>query len=138
MSPKTLLSFAILLGVVLNPAAALADWHRHSHIEFRFHQPRDHHRWNHGRWHHGYHDGRWGWWWLVAGSWYYFNKPVYPYPSSDAPPAPAAYPPPPSGPSPSLSSPYWYYCKPTNSYYPYVTTCTEGWTQVAASPPVQE
>lgn len=25
---------------------------------------------------------------------------------------------------------YWYFCKSSNAYYPYVKGCTEGWMQV--------
>jgi hypothetical protein len=31
-----------------------------------------------------------------------------------------------SPPAPS----YWYYCASTRTYYPYVSTCSEGWMQV--------
>lgn len=42
-----------------------------------------------------------------------------------APPAPlAAVPAPPPQPS------YWYYCRSSNAYYPYVKDCPEGWEQV--------
>jgi hypothetical protein len=100
-----------------------------------------------GGYHHGYHNGHLGWWWVVAGSWYFLNRaayesaqePVYVEPQITvvSPPAtpPVVYSAPPAPASgPSLSSPYWYYCRPTNSYYPYVSACTEGWTQVAATP----
>jgi hypothetical protein len=29
----------------------------------------------------------------------------------------------------------WYYCESAKSYYPYVSTCNEGWRSVPASPP---
>ena len=28
----------------------------------------------------------------------------------------------------------WYYCGSENAYYPYVTTCPEGWQPVAPTP----
>jgi len=144
----TMLSAALLLGASFAPATSQADWHYHNGYEFRFHRPVDYHYWHRGGWRHEWHDGRLGWWWVVAGSWYFFNRPVYPYPSSDVPPviiqepqvtvvSPPATPPvytPPPAPVATTASPYWYYCRSTNSYYPYVTSCTEGWTQVAAAP----
>jgi len=30
---------------------------------------------------------------------------------------------------------YWYYCRESNSYYPYVSQCPSGWEQVAPQPP---
>lgn len=30
---------------------------------------------------------------------------------------------------------YWYYCAPTNSYYPYVSNCDEAWQRVSPIPP---
>lgn len=36
--------------------------------------------WRGGRWHHGWHAGRQGWWWLVAGVWYLYSAPIYPFP----------------------------------------------------------
>jgi hypothetical protein len=28
----------------------------------------------------------------------------------------------------------WYFCRSENAYYPYVTTCPEGWQPVAPTP----
>jgi hypothetical protein len=36
-------------------------------------------------------------------------------------------------PAPS-PSPYWYYCRDSNTYYPYVRECASQWEQVPASP----
>jgi hypothetical protein len=30
---------------------------------------------------------------------------------------------------------YWYYCAPSQTYYPYVQTCTEPWIEVPARRP---
>jgi hypothetical protein len=51
--------------------------------------------------------------------------PVYAAPPAAAPPAPA----------PAASSSVWYYCPPTKSYYPYVSTCKVAWKQVPTTPP---
>ena len=39
---------------------------------------------------------------------------------------------PPAGSAPNAGSPLWYYCEPTKTYYPYVSTCTQPWKPVAA------
>ena len=31
-------------------------------------------------------------------------------------------------------SPYWYYCRESNTYYPYVKECPAGWERVPAQP----
>jgi hypothetical protein len=31
----------------------------------------------------------------------------------------------------------WYFCRESNAYYPYVSTCPNGWEQVAPTPPQQ-
>lgn len=36
--------------------------------------------WQSGRWHRGGYAGRDGWWWIVNGFWYYYPRPMYPYP----------------------------------------------------------
>jgi hypothetical protein len=38
--------------------------------------------WRHGAWRHRCWDGRCGWWWLAGGRWFYYDQPVYPYPSA--------------------------------------------------------
>jgi hypothetical protein len=30
---------------------------------------------------------------------------------------------------------WWYWCPSANGYYPYVSTCSEGWQRVAPQPP---
>ncbi len=34
------------------------------------------------------------------------------------------------------ASNYWYYCAPTRSYYPYVSSCKEAWQRVPPVPPL--
>jgi len=50
--------------------------------------------WVHGAWHRDWHDGRFGWWWNVGPSWYFYTQPVYPYPQ---PPPPSPFPQAPPG-----------------------------------------
>ncbi|WP_116136566.1 hypothetical protein [Trinickia diaoshuihuensis] len=78
--------------------------------------------WRRGRWHHSHHDGRFGWWWVVGGLWYFYPQPVYPYPDPFIP-GEVLY-------GPDETSPYWYYCQSAGQYYPYVTYCPEGWLAV--------
>jgi hypothetical protein len=109
------------------------DWRWRGHIE-RFHE-HDWDLWREGRWRHEFHDGRWGWWWIVGPTWYFYPEPVYPYPNPYEPPVavivqpaparPAAPPPPPQN---------WYYCEGARGYYPYVPACPGGWRAVPATP----
>lgn len=91
--------------------------------------------WRSGTWHHGRYGGRLGWWWVVAGTWYFYPVPIYPYPDPYLPSeviiqqAPATAP---DVPAPAQS---WYYCEASKNYYPYVSTCPGGWVAVPATPP---
>jgi hypothetical protein len=95
------------------------------HGDIRQFRNRDLPRWRAGKWHHEFHDGRLGWWWVVGTIWYFYPRPVYPYPDPYAPqvilpPAPPQY---------------WYYCSSSGAYYPYVPVCPEGWRMIPAAPP---
>ncbi len=94
MKKATLFS-ALMLGTALAATApAQADPHfhhiivRHPHVRFVLHHdfrhftPAEHRWWVGGNWRHTWWHGRYGWWWNVGGSWYFYNAPVYPYPSS--------------------------------------------------------
>ncbi|HUN93413.1 MAG TPA: hypothetical protein VMU33_15285, partial [Burkholderiaceae bacterium] len=135
----------VVAGVVAAalPLASQADEHGHPGHEGpgrgvwhgdigRFHE-HDWNVWRGGHWIHDRHDGRWGWWWVAGGLWYFYPSPVYPYPNPYEPPpvelvtpSDAAPPPPPPR--------YWYYCDASRGYYPYVPTCPGGWRQVPATP----
>jgi len=138
-----------LLGIiVLTPLAANAEplgWGyrgdiRHFNVGW----------WHGGHWHRTWHDGRFGWWWVVAGAWYFYPAPVYPYPDPYTPPIVIQAPPQtvvvqpqaPSSPAPSTAAPaappptqYWYYCDAQKGYYPYVAACPGGWKEVPTTPP---
>lgn len=108
--------------------------------DFRYFGPEEIAVWRGGIWRHEWHDGRYGWWWLVDGYWYYYPAPIYPYPTYvpeavvvEAPPAPAVVTPP----APVVvSQPQqsWYYCPNPEGYYPNVRTCSVPWQEVAAAP----
>ena len=87
--------------------------------------PELHNAWQHGHWDHGDHNGSTGWWWVTHGLWYYYPKPIYPYPDyiSDN-----LYPPP-----PAIGRQYWYFCSSPLGYYPYVLSCSVPWQNVAGS-----
>jgi len=66
---------------------------------------------------------------------YYHPAPVYYYPPAPVyvqPPAPSAYVErsdvAPEGPG------TWYFCRESNTYYPYVKQCPGGWSRVPAQP----
>lgn len=87
------------------------------------------HVWAGGYWHHGWYGPRFGWWWVVGPSWYYYPAPVYPYPNPYTPPVVVQTTP---GPAPAQ---YWYYCTASKAYYPYVAECPGGWQPVPVTPP---
>jgi hypothetical protein len=81
--------------------------------------------WGPGYWGPGY----WG-----PGYWAYSAPPVVVVPSEprvyverdDLPAAPAAS---------TATGQWWYWCQSAKAYYPYVSTCSEGWQRVAPQPP---
>jgi hypothetical protein len=90
--------------------------------------------WLGGHWHHEWHNGRFGWWWFAGGVWYFYDTPIYPYPTvvSDVTVVePMAAPPPPQG----TGAPMYYYCDNPAGYYPYVATCSTPFRPVPAAPP---
>jgi hypothetical protein len=38
---------------------------------------------------------------------------------------------------PSQSSPYWYYCRTSDTYYPYVRECAQPWERLPARPVIR-
>lgn len=114
------------------------------HGNIRQFHDRDYSRWRRGYWHHGWYGGRWGWWWIVGGIWYYYPAPIYPYPNPYIPgigviinQAPSEYQQPSVTPAPPSEAPvqYWYRCNEPKGYYPYVSECPGGWIKVPATPP---
>ncbi|HYC44046.1 MAG TPA: hypothetical protein VED01_01050 [Burkholderiales bacterium] len=95
----------------------------------------------HRRHRHHHHHGNIGIW-FGAPVYYprYHYYPRYYYPPAVIAPAPAYYPPPTyieqSAPA-SGSTSYWYYCRDSQAYYPYVQQCASPWQQVVpnSAPP---
>ena len=78
-------------------------------------------------------EGRWGWWWIVGPTWYFYPEPVYPYPNPYEPPVAVIVQPAPAKPAPPPPPPQnWYYCESAKGYYPYVPACPGGWPRTAA------
>lgn len=96
----------------------------------------DMNRWRGGNWHHGRHNGHLGWWWVVAGIWYFYPERVYPYPDPYRPSVVVLNPPEPAPViTPQPVQQVWYYCDAAGAYYPYVPSCPSGWRAVPAEPP---
>jgi hypothetical protein len=106
--------------------------HYWGHGDIRYFQARDFYAWHGGYWHHSWYGGRFGWWWVVSGVWFFYPVPVYPYPDPYVP-SDFAAPPPPEDTPPPVSDQFWYFCPASNAYYPYVPACPTGWQQVPAN-----
>ena len=138
----TLLSAAFIAAMLLTASQpALAEHgERGWHGDIRHFDAHDMHRWHNGRWVHGRHGAYRGWWWVVAGMWYFYPAPVYPYPDPYAPPVVVDPQPPvliqqaPPAAAPRTRQ-FWYYCEPAGAYYPYVASCPTEWKKVPATPP---
>lgn len=75
--------------------------------------------------------------WYPPSAYYY---PPYAPPVLVAPAPPPVYIEQGSGSVSLPASPqaaYWYYCRTSNSYYPYARDCPEAWVKVAPQPPNQ-
>lgn len=106
--------------------------HYWGHGDIRYFRQRDFYAWNGGLWRHAWYGGRFGWWWVVSGVWFFYPVPVYPYPDPYVPSSFAA-PPPPDDAAPPATDQFWYFCSASNAYYPYVPACPTGWQQVPAN-----
>ncbi len=166
--PRTLQILGPLLASLLLSTSPLpAEEFRHGPHEhfFREHdvhrfRPHELELWRGGIWRHEWHEGRLGWWWAVGGVWYFYERPIYPYPMvvanvlyvppvtvvtpvyPVAPPAPPMSPQgttvvapyPPSG-MPAPETQLYYYCDSARAYYPTVTQCPQPWRRVPLMPP---
>jgi hypothetical protein len=151
--------FQLLVAATLfsiGETTCLADEHSHEGREARRHESHgswhgdirhfheyDMPHWRAGHWYQGWHDGRHAWWWIVGGVWYFYPRPVYPYPDPYQPPIVVvpqpSQPPVVVAPQPSQTPPaatqYWYYCPNPAGYYPYVAQCQTDWQKVPATIP---
>ena len=98
------------------------EWHGPRgpwHADFRHFDRHDYRLWRRGGWRQSWHDGRFGWWWIAGGEWFFYPQPVYPYPD------PYAYAPtqtivvqlPPQPLAPQPVQQLWYFCDAANGYY---------------------
>jgi hypothetical protein len=87
-------------------------------------------RWTSGHWSYGWHHHRHGWWWFVGGVWFFYDEPIWPYPTlvsaEYVEEAPDQY-----------YGQYWYYCDDPKGYWPYVQACNVPWEAVPVTPPNQ-
>lgn len=100
-------------------------------------------RWRAGRWNNTCYNGRCGWWWLAGGQWYFYDRPVYPYPvvvsqvlyvdpNAVVVAAPAVAAPVVAAPLAVAAAPkFYYYCDSPAGYYPAVQNCPTHFRQVA-------
>jgi hypothetical protein len=131
---KILLAATSLLLLCVVPATSFAHSFRQSPS---FHQS-----------HHFHHvQPRAGIGFYYGPSWYY--PPTFYYPPYGPSPYIVQQPAPPtvyierntapidSGAYTSRQDSYWYFCAPSNTYYPYVRECAEPWQKVSPVPPQQ-
>lgn len=124
---------AALAGLTLLTAAAPASatgyrgyyrgpYHGHSH---GYYGP----RFSFGFYGAPYWPGYWGpgYW---GSSYYYAPPPVVVVPSE-----PRVYVERDQAPAAAPGEQWWYWCASAKGYYPYVSTCSEGWQRVAPQPP---
>ncbi len=64
-----------------------------------------------------------------------YSAPVYSSPPVVIQSQPPVYIERPAAPAETPASAYWYYCAPTQSYYPYVSECAQAWQRVSPTPP---
>jgi hypothetical protein len=93
-----------------------------------------HHRFHQGhRFHHGHHHARFGFFIgapLLLAPWYY--GPQYYPPAVVMPSSPPVYI---DQGQAAQDSQYWYYCRESETYYPYVKQCAGPWQRVVPQPP---
>jgi hypothetical protein len=119
-------AIALALCVALFSGAAWAD-------RGRYHNRGHSH--SHGHASFGFYFG--GPLWYPGPAYYPYSYPYYPAPAVVVPPAPRVYierDDQPLTAAPSPSSPYWYYCRESEMYYPYARECSIGWERVPARP----
>ncbi len=145
-----LLGAACAVSTQAQSVSVGVQWHSG---DIRHFESRDMHHWRNGYWHQGHYQGRYGWWWVVGGVWYFYPQPVYPYPDPYRPPViveqvpaapvvvqvpvPVTVQPAPVVTTPAAPAPvqqFWYYCDAAKGYYPYVASCPSGWRTVPAQP----
>jgi len=140
-----------------NPNAKRFEFREHDVHRFSYSQ-RD--IWRKGRWNNTCFGGRCGWWWFAGGQWYFYDRPVYPYPMIVSsffyvepmvvapmmvPPPVVVVPPPAPRPVIVQSPPpqtavqpgpqFHYYCDNPAGYYPAVQNCNTQFRQVDVPPP---
>lgn len=107
----------------VQPFAPEPHWnHQWGDGDIRHFPDHDWGHWHHGYWVQNWYGGRFGWWWVVSGVWFFYPAPVYPYPNPYVP----------AGLVPPTAVAYWYFCPAANGYYPYIAVCAGAWQPVPA------
>lgn len=84
---KSFLLYCVLASLVPSQSYAHFGHARFVHPESHGWVIRDPALWRGGRWYHGTYAGALGWWWIVGATWYFYEKPLYPYPATTVAPA---------------------------------------------------
>jgi hypothetical protein len=135
-------------GAAHHPGAVLHGENRHNFHGRNYHHfnEREPATWRNGNWHHTSYGGRFGWWWVVGGVWYWYAAPIYPYPTVvpiepilvapivAEPPRMVMPPPQPTfaaAPQPLML----YWCDDPKGFAPHVQNCNVDWKPIPAPPP---
>lgn len=73
-----LLSAVLVALIWVTPQAQAHDRDWRGHGGYRGHY--EPHEWSRGSWRHAEYHGRYGWWWVVGASWFFYPGPYYPQP----------------------------------------------------------
>jgi hypothetical protein len=87
--------------------------------------PQQREAWTHGTWRHARHNGHFGWWWFFNDFWFFYQEPIYPFPTYVGDYYGDDY---------YGSDNYSYWCDDPRGYYPYVQECYDDWIPVPPQP----
>jgi len=73
--------------------------------------------------------------WYYPAPYYYYPPPYYYPPIVTVPATPPVYMERSDESAAQPASSYWYYCRDTKTYYPYVKECASPWQRVKPRPP---
>lgn len=129
----TIMAAALVGAMVSTPVLARGGHGGHGHGAHGGHFRSHHHHFGGFRHRHHSHFGVFIGAPLLLAPWYY--GPSYYPPAVVVPSAPPVYIEQGQAAAPAQDSQYWYYCRESETYYPYVKECAGPWQRVVPQPP---